>query len=69
MWRDVPRARGAREQPALAAWVVEQYAEGRSLRELSELTGRSHGRVRNILEAQGLRRRGAGAASVDSPGR
>jgi hypothetical protein len=50
-----------------ATFIVEQYAAGRSLRELSELTDRSFSAVRNILDRRGIRRRGAGAAELRSP--
>jgi hypothetical protein len=47
---------------------VEQYAVGRSLRELSELTDRSLSAVRNILDRRGIRRRGSGAPVIPEPG-
>ncbi|MDP9458691.1 MAG: helix-turn-helix domain-containing protein [Actinomycetota bacterium] len=46
------------------AFIVEQYAAGRSLRELSELTDRSFSAVRNVLDRRGIRRRGSGATTV-----
>ncbi|WP_366942473.1 helix-turn-helix domain-containing protein [uncultured Serinicoccus sp.] len=48
------------------AYVVREYEAGRSLRELAELTGRSHGAVRNILQRAGVPRRGRGAPPVAS---
>jgi predicted transcriptional regulator len=45
-------------------YVVEQYAAGRSLRELAELTDRSFSAVRNILNRHGVPRRPAGARPV-----
>jgi hypothetical protein len=57
-----------RADPAVHAqverFIVEQYAAGRSLRELAELTDRSFGAVRNILDRRGVRRRGVGAARL-----
>ena len=57
---------GPRPHPALQArveaFIVEQYAAGRSLRELAELTDRSFSAVRNILAKHGVRRRTVGAA-------
>jgi hypothetical protein len=51
-------------QARVEAFIVEQYATGRSLRELAELTDRSFSAVRNILTKRGVRRRSAGAAAV-----
>jgi hypothetical protein len=48
-------------QARVEAFVLEQYAGGRSLREIAELTDRSHGGVRNILDRHGVQRRFAGA--------
>ncbi|MGY1829049.1 helix-turn-helix domain-containing protein [Geodermatophilus sp. SYSU D01180] len=45
-------------------YVVDQYAAGRSLRELAELTDRSFSAVRKILDRHGVRRRGVGAARL-----
>ncbi len=57
-----------RPEPALqaqvVAFIVQQYAAGRSLSELAELTDRSHSAVRNILSKQGQLRRGVGAGRV-----
>jgi hypothetical protein len=54
-----------RPDPAVHAqverFIVEQYAAGRSLRELAD---RSFGAVRNILDRRGVRRRGVGAARL-----
>lgn len=51
----------------LKTFVVEQYALGRSLRQIAELTARTHGAVRNILDRAGVPRRGPGAdRSIDS---
>ena len=55
-------------QARVEAFVLEQYAGGRSLREIAELTDRSHSAVRNILDKHGVRRRGRGATVVDQPG-
>ena len=48
-------------------FIIEQYAAGRSLRELSELTDRSFNAVRHILDRRGIRRRSAGAAVLRGP--
>jgi hypothetical protein len=47
--------------------VLEQYAAGRSLREIAELTDRSFSAVRNILDKHGVRRRNVGASRTDEP--
>src|SRR4051794_12315786 len=66
--RPLPEFAGSarsRPDPAVQAvverFIVEQYAAGRSLRELAELTDRSFSAVRNILTRRGVRRREAGA--------
>jgi hypothetical protein len=55
----------SRPDPAVQArverFVLDQYAAGRSLRVLAELTDRSFSAVRNILDKHGVRRRAAGA--------
>ncbi|MGY1706411.1 helix-turn-helix domain-containing protein [Geodermatophilus sp. SYSU D00697] len=51
-------------QAQVERFVVEQYASGRSLRELAELTGRSFSAVQKILDRHGVRRRGVGAARL-----
>ncbi|QNG37427.1 helix-turn-helix domain-containing protein [Geodermatophilaceae bacterium NBWT11] len=55
-------------QARVEAFILAAYAEGRSLRELAELTDRSHSAVRNILSKHGVLRRPAGAAPVGVPG-
>lgn len=56
---------GVRQTPQqradLLAFVAEQYAAGRSLRELAELTGRSQTAIRRALNQAGVTRRGSGA--------
>lgn len=47
--------------PELRSYVASEYAAGRSLRELAELTDRSWSEIRNLLAAAGVRRREAGA--------
>lgn len=54
-------------QTRVESFVLEQYAAGRSLREIAELTDRSHSAVRNILDKHGMQRRGSGAAPVERP--
>lgn len=51
-------------QARVEAFIVAQYAAGRSLRELSELTDRSFSAVRNILDRRGVHRRAAGAGPL-----
>jgi hypothetical protein len=48
-------------QGRVEASIVQNYAAGRSLPELAELTDRSFSAVRNILARHGVHRRGAGA--------
>jgi hypothetical protein len=48
----------------LTQFVVKQYNDGRSLREISELVDRSHREVANILHAVGVPRRQVGAARL-----
>lgn len=48
----------------LTRFVVEEYNDGRSLREISELVDRSHREVANILDTAGVPRRPVGAAQV-----
>ena len=48
--------------------MLEQYAAGRSLREIAELTDRSWLAVRKILEKHQVRRRDRGASAVESTG-
>ena len=62
-WAGRTRA-GARAEAELVAYVVEQYAAGRSLRQIAELTDRTHSAVRNILERAGAPRRGVGAQRI-----
>ncbi len=51
-------------QARVEAFVLAQYAAGRSLREIAELTDRSFSAVRNILDKHGTVRRGVGAAAI-----
>nr|WP_246405571.1 helix-turn-helix domain-containing protein [Modestobacter versicolor] len=51
-----------RIQALVEEFVIEQYRDGRSLREIAELTDRSHSAVRNILDKHGVHRRGRGAS-------
>ena len=51
-------------QSRVEAFVVDQYAAGRSLRELAELTDRSFSAVRNILDKHRVSRRPAGAGPI-----
>lgn len=54
-------------QRRVESFVQSEYAAGRSLREIAELTDRSHSAVRNILQRNGVLRRAVGAARQDSP--
>lgn len=45
---------------------MREYVVGQSLRELAEITGRSHGAVRNILQRAGVPRRGRGGLPLES---
>jgi predicted transcriptional regulator len=61
--------RQTEEQRArLLAFCAQQYAAGRSIHELAELTGRSQAAVRRALDQAGVRRRGRGAQPVDHAG-
>lgn len=51
----------AREQ--LAREVSRRYQQGASIRELSELTGRSYGFVHRLLVEAGVELRGRGGAT------
>jgi hypothetical protein len=57
-----------RPDPAVQArverFVLDGCSAGRSLRELAELTDRSHSAVRNVLDKHGVRRRPTGAAAL-----
>jgi transcription initiation factor TFIIIB Brf1 subunit/transcription initiation factor TFIIB len=59
---------GVAASAELIAFVVKQYANGRSLREIAELTDRTHGAVRNILDRAGVPRRSRGAEKAAMPG-
>jgi hypothetical protein len=51
-------------QARVEAFIMDQYTcGGLSLRELAELTGRSHSSVRNILDRHQIRRRAVGATA------
>jgi hypothetical protein len=54
-------------QARVEAFIVEQYAAGRSSRQLAEPTDRSFSAVRNILSKHGVHRRGSGAESLRGP--
>jgi hypothetical protein len=41
--------------------VVDQYAAGRSLRQIAELTDRSFSAIRSVLDRAGVRRRNSDA--------
>lgn len=52
------------QRARLLAFCAEQYAAGRSIHELAELTDRSQSAVRRALDQAGVRRRGRGAQSI-----
>lgn len=58
---NTPRGQTAEQRVRLIEYVATEYAAGRSLRELAELTGRSQTAVRRALDQSGVRRRGRGA--------
>ena len=59
---------GVRQTPVqrerLLVFVAQQYSEGRSLRELAELTGRTQAAVRRALDQAGVPRRDRGAPTI-----
>ena len=55
-------------QARVERFIRDGYAAGRSLRELAELTDRSHSAVRNILDKHGVRRRPTGAVALPDGG-
>jgi hypothetical protein len=55
-----PKEQDAAHQQ-LVRYVVDQYAAGRSLRQIAELTDRSFSAIRSILDRAGVRRRNSGA--------
>ena len=68
----LPRFAGtgaSRPDPALLAdleaFVLTQYRAGRSLRQIAELTDRSHSGIRNLLHRHGVHRRGTGAPPLN----
>jgi hypothetical protein len=54
-------------QAGVEEFVLREYAAGRSLRELAELTDRSFSAVRNILYRRGVGRRPRGARRPAEP--
>ncbi|MFC3804474.1 helix-turn-helix domain-containing protein [Terrabacter sp. MAHUQ-38] len=59
--RQTPQQRGR-----LLEFCAAQYAAGRSIHELAQLTGRSQSAVRRALDQAGVERRGRGAPAVSS---
>lgn len=59
-----PRGQTGEQRARLLAFVAAGYADGRSLRELAELTGRSQSAVRRALDQAGVPRRGRGAPKI-----
>lgn len=53
-----------RVQAQVEAFILSEYEAGRSLRELAELTDRSHSAVRNILVKHAVVRRPSGSAKA-----
>ena len=61
-FRGTATTRPTPEQRAeLLDFVAREYAAGRSLRELAELTDRTQSAIRRALDQTGVRRRGRGA--------
>lgn len=60
---------GTRQTPEQRAQLLEfvsrEYAGGRSLRQLAELTGRSQSAIRRALRQGGVSTRGPGAPPTD----
>jgi hypothetical protein len=54
------------QRARLLEFCAEQYAAGRSIHELAELTGRSQSAVRRALDQADVPRRGRGAPAVSS---
>ena len=61
---DVKHGSNVFQRDRFDRFVAEQYAAGRSLRELGELTGRTQTAVRRSLDRTGTPRRGRGAQPV-----
>lgn len=60
-----PRGQSPEQRARLLEFVAQQYEEeGRSLRELAELTGRTQAAVRRALDQAGVSRRPSGAPRV-----
>jgi hypothetical protein len=59
-----PRGQTAEQRARLLDFVAAGYRDGRSLRELAELTGRSQSAVRRALDQSSVPRRGRGAPRV-----
>jgi hypothetical protein len=55
---------GRELQAQLETFIVDQYAAGRSLREIAELVDRSQTAVRRVLDKHDVPRRPRGAASL-----
>ena len=56
-----------RLQAQLEAFVLAEYAAGRSLRQIAELIDRSPTAVRRVLDKHGVSRRAVGASPADRP--
>lgn len=54
----------AQQRHALMEFAAAEYLNGRSLREIAELTGRTQTAIRRALDQAGVPRRGAGAPRV-----
>ena len=60
------RGQSPEQRQRLREFVAAEYARGRSLRELAELTGRTQTAVRRALDEAGVRRRAPGARAVNA---
>lgn len=54
----------AEQRAALVEFVAAGYRDGKSLRELADLTSRTQTAVRRALDQAGVPRRGSGAPSL-----
>lgn len=52
------------QRAALLEFASREYAAGRSLRQIAEMTGRTQSAIRRALDQAGVERRGPGALPV-----
>ncbi|MFR9792927.1 helix-turn-helix domain-containing protein [Streptomyces sp. MB22_4] len=63
-WPDYRRWLKPEQKARAVAWLRKRYAEGASIREIAEETGRSYGFVRKALFDAGVTLRGRGGARL-----